>query len=57
MISLGRGSFDGKPGFPGGRYEPQVQSLPPKERNKTATSNFYATKSVSDNENVHHRLT
>ena len=39
------------------RYEPRVQSPSCKERNKAAASNLYATKQVSDNENVHHRQT
>ena len=39
------------------RYEPRVQSPSCKERNKAAASNLYATKQVSDNENVPHRQT
>ena len=39
------------------RYEPRVHSRSCNERNKAAICGLYATKQVSDNENVHHRQT
>ena len=53
---LGRSILDGKPGVSGRGNEPQVQSPSCQERNKAVIC-LYATKQVSDNENVHHRQT
>ena len=46
----------GKPGVSGRGNEPQVQSPSCKERTK-AIIYLYATKQLSDNENVHHGQT
>ena len=57
FVLLGRRILDGKPGVSGRGNEPQVQSPSCKEMNKAIISYLYATKQVSDNENVHHRQT
>ena len=47
----------GNKGFQGEVRAPGSVAVVQKERNKAAISNLYATKQVSDNENVHHRQT
>ena len=46
----------GNQGFQGD-VRAQGSVLSCKERSKAAISNLYATKQVSDNENVHHKQT